>query len=211
MIALFDLDGVVMDTETQYTYFWDSMGKEYLGVDNFCSIIKGQALFQIFGKHYAGMVEEQKEITEKLNDFEANMVYDYIPGVLEFMKRLKEAGVLMAIVTSSNELKMNNVRRAHPELWELMDAVVTSEFLTKSKPDPECFIKGMEILGGKPEETYVFEDSIHGLNAGRASGANVIGLATTNPREVIEPLCDMAIDDFTGFDVQEMCKAVASR
>ncbi len=201
MIVLFDLDGVVMDTEDQYTYFWDKMGKEYLGVDDFCSRIKGQALFQIFGKHYAGMVEEQKEITEKLNAFEEQMVYNYIPGVYEFMRELKAAGIPFAIVTSSNELKMNNVKRAHPELWEICDAVITSEWFTKSKPDPECFIKGMEVLGAGPSETYVFEDSIHGINAGRASGAHVIGLATTNPRGVIEPLCEKVIDNFLGFSL----------
>ncbi len=199
MIVLFDLDGVVMDTESQYTYFWDKMGKEYLGLDNFCSLIKGQALFQIFGKYYNGMDRQQKEITERLNEFEANMVYNYVPGVLDFMKDLKRRGIPMAIVTSSNELKMNNVRREHPELWELCDAVLTSEHFTRSKPDPECFLKGMEALGGSPGETYVFEDSLHGLNAARSSGAHVIGLATTNSRELIEPLCDAVIDNFVSF------------
>ncbi len=196
MIVLFDLDGVVMDTESQYTCFWDRMGKEYLGQDDFCRLIKGQALFQIFEKYYAGMAAEQEEITSRLNAFEKEMAYDYIPGVCEFIRKLKAAGIPMAIVTSSNELKMNNVRKAHPELWDMMDAILTSEHFTKSKPDPECFLKGMEALDGRPDETYVFEDSIHGLNAGRASGAHVIGLGTTNPREIISPLCDRVINDF---------------
>ena len=190
MIALFDLDGVIMDTESQYSIFWNAMGKEYLGLDDFGRIIKGQI---------DGMIREQEEIVRKLNEYEAGMSYEYIHGADEFMKQLKAAGVPMAIVTSSNEAKMENVRRAHPELWELADAVLTSEYFTKSKPDPECFLKGMEVLGGKTSETYVFEDSLHSINAGRAAGATVIGLATTNPREVIEPLCDIVIDDFRGF------------
>ena len=201
MIALFDLDGVIMDTESQYSIFWNAMGKEYLGLDDFGRIIKGQTLFQIFGGHFDGMIPEQEEIVRKLNEYEAGMSYEYIPGADEFMKQLKAAGVPMAIVTSSNEAKMENVRRAHPELWELADAVLTSEHFTKSKPDPECFLKGMEVLGGKPSETYVFEDSLHGINAGRAAGATVVGLATTNPREVIEALCDIVIDDFRGFSL----------
>jgi beta-phosphoglucomutase-like phosphatase (HAD superfamily) len=80
-----------------------------------------------------------------------------------------------------------------------VDAILTSEDFTKSKPDPECFLKAMEVLGGTPEDTVVFEDSFHGLDAGRASGARVVGLATTNTREAIAPRCDMVIDDFTGF------------
>ena len=78
----------------------------------------------------------------------------------------------------------------------MVDAVLTSEHFSRSKPDPECFLKGMEILGGSPETTVVFEDSIHGINAGRAAGAYVVGLATTNKSEAIAPLCNLVIDDF---------------
>ncbi len=201
MIVLFDLDGVITDTEPQYKIFWDRMGLEYLGIEDFQFMIKGQALFQIYDGHFRGMLSEQEEITAKLNEYEADMTYDYIPGVYEFMQELKAAGVPMAIVTSSNEAKMANVRKAHPELWEIADAILTSEHFTKSKPDPECFLKGMASLGGTPEETYIFEDSIHGVNAARAAGAHVIGLATTLPRELLEPLCDRVLDNFLGFSL----------
>ena len=99
---------------------------------------------------------------------------------------------------------MANAYKAHPELLEIVDKVLTSEHFSKSKPDPECFIKGMEVLGGTPEDTIVFEDSFHGLAAGRASGAKVIGLATTNKREAIAPLCDMVIDDFTQLSLSDL-------
>ena len=204
MIVLFDFDGVIADTETQYTEFWNRIGREYLGQDDFGHTIKGQTLVQIFGKYFEGMDREQEEIVPQLNEFEANMSYDYIPGAQAFMKDLKAAGIPMAIVTSSNDIKMSNAYKAHPELLELVDKVLTSEYFSKSKPDPECFLKGMEILGGTPGETVVFEDSFHGLTAGRASGAKVIGLATTNKREAIAPLCDMVIDDFCGLTVQDI-------
>ena len=198
MIVLFDLDGVIMDTETQYGIFWNRTGKELLGLDDFGKRIKGQTLNHIIS-HFDGVSKDKDEIIRELYEYERNMSYDYIPGADEFMKDLHARGIPMAIVTSSNDAKMVNVRRAHPELWELTEAVLTSEHFSKSKPDPECFIKGMEILGGRPEDTYVFEDSIHGINAGRAAGAKVIGLATTNTREAIVHLCDQVIDDFRGF------------
>ncbi len=201
MIVLFDLDGVITDTEPQYKIFWDKIGLDYLGIEDFQFKIKGQALFQIYDGHFSGMLAEQEEITAELNEFELNMTYDYVPGVYEFMQNLKAAGVPMAIVTSSNEAKMANVRKAHPELWEIADVILTSEHFTKSKPDPECFLKGMSALGGKPGETYVFEDSIHGINAARAAGAHVIGLATTLAHETIEPLCEMVIKNFIGFTI----------
>ena len=196
MIVLFDFDGVIADTETQYTEFWNRIGREYLGQEEFGHTIKGQTLVQIFGKYFEGMDREQEEIVPQLNEFEANMSYDYVPGVYKFIQELKAAGIRSAIVTSSNDVKMSNAYKAHPELLELVDKVLTSEHFSKSKPDPECFLKGMEFLGGTPEETVVFEDSFHGIAAGRAAGAKVIGLATTNKREAIAPLCDMVIDDF---------------
>ena len=204
MIVLFDFDGVIADTETQYTEFWNRIGREYLGLEDFGHTIKGQTLVQIFGKYFEGMDREQEEIVPQLNEFEANMSYDYISGAYRFMQELKASGIRSAIVTSSNDVKMANAYKAHPELLELVDKVLTSEHFSKSKPDPECFIKGMEFLGGTPEETIVFEDSFHGIASGRAAGAKVIGLATTNKREAIAPLCDMVIDDFCGLTVQDI-------
>ena len=202
MIALFDFDGVVMDTEPQYTTFWDRMGMEYFGVESFAATIKGQTLIQIFEKHFPGMEEEQRKLADLVADLESNMVYDYIPGALEFMSSLKAAGIPMAIVTSSGKIKMDQVLKAHPELAALVDVVLTGEDFERSKPDPDCFLKGMKYFGASPEETVVFEDSFHGLTAGRASGACVVGLATTNKREAIAPLCDIVTDDFVGFTLE---------
>ena len=206
MIVLFDFDGVIADTESQYTYFWNKQGKDYLGLENFGHTIKGQTLVQIFDKYFNGMVKEQEEIVPNLNAFEENMSYDYIPGALEFMQALKAKGIRTAIVTSSNDIKMSKAYASHPELLELVDAVLTSEHFSKSKPDPECFLKGMEVLGATPKETVVFEDSFHGISAGRASGAFVVGLATTNKSEALTPLCDMVIDDFTSIDADKLSK-----
>ena len=205
MIALFDFDGVLMDTEAQYTRFWDETGRKFVDMDGFGSMIKGQTLVQIFGKYFADRAEEElRAVEEAINEYERNMTYEFIPGARGFLNELRQAGIPTAIVTSSNNQKMSQVYKAHPDLHTLVDAILTSEHFSKSKPDPECFLKGMEMLGGTPETTVVFEDSIHGITAGRAAGAYVTGLATTNKREVIEPLCDMVIDNFSDFSLKEL-------
>ena len=108
--ALFDFDGVVMDTESQYSIFWNGVGKKYHPeYEEFGKMIKGQTLRQIYDRYFAGMEKEQEEITEALNRFEAQMKYEYVPGVVGFMRELHTQGVKIAIVTSSNELKMANV------------------------------------------------------------------------------------------------------
>ena len=106
---------------------------------------------------------------------------------------------------------MESLYRAHPNFKERFDFILTSEDFSKSKPDPECFIKGMEKMGVKPENTIVFEDSIHGLGAGRASGAYVVGLTTTNPADVVKRLADIVIDDFEGHNIEEIMENLPSR
>lgn len=202
--ALFDFDGVIMDTETQYTLFWDEQGRKYLGQEDFGRQIKGQTLTQIYEKYFSGQPEVQSEITAGLNEFEKNMSYEYIPGVEAFLADLRRNGVKIAIVTSSNEEKMANVYNAHPEFKGMVDRILTGEMFARSKPAPDCFLLGMEVFGVTPENAYVFEDSFHGLQAGMASGATVIGLATTNPREAITGKAHYIIDDFTGMNCEKL-------
>ena len=75
--ALFDLDGVVFDTEPQYTVFWGGECRRYHpeepGLEH---KIKGQTLVQIFDKHFSGELEKEREpITKRLYEYEANMNY----------------------------------------------------------------------------------------------------------------------------------------
>jgi beta-phosphoglucomutase len=203
--ALFDFDGVVMDTETQYSLFWNKIGKQYFPqIEEFGRIIKGQTLVNIYAKYFAGMEKEQQDITARLNQFEKDMAYEYIPGVVDFMKDLRAHGVKMAIVTSSNDLKMANVYKAHPELKELVDRILTAEMFTRSKPAPDCFLLGAEVFGTVPQNCVVFEDSFHGLEAGNAAGMAVVGLCTTNPKEAIADKCKLVIPDFTAFSFEKM-------
>lgn len=195
--ALFDFDGVIMDTETQYTVFWNEQGLKYLNEEDFGRRIKGQTLAQIYEKYFSTLPEAQQEITAKLNVFEKQMSYEYIPGVEAFIAGLRRHDVKIAVVTSSNEEKMQNVYNAHPEFKGMVDRILTGEMFTRSKPAPDCFLLGMEIFGSTPDSTYVFEDSFHGLQAGMTSGATVIGLATTNSRDAITGKAHYIMDDFT--------------
>ncbi|ADV44153.1 HAD family phosphatase [Bacteroides helcogenes] len=204
MAVLFDFDGVVIDTETQYSRFWHQIGKEYLNVDDIENRVKGQTLAYIYDTFFQGMMKEQTEITDCLNRFEQEMSFDFIPGVLDFIADLHHHNVKTAVVTSSNKAKMAAVYRVHPEIETLFDRILTAEMFTASKPAPDCFLLGMEVLGTTPETTYVFEDSYNGLKAGMASGATVIGVATTNPHENIAPLCHYVLDDFRDFTYDKL-------
>lgn len=203
--ALFDFDGVVMDTEPQYTIYWDEIGKKYHPeTENFGLIIKGQTLAQIYDRYFRGMDDVQAEITAGLNIFEREMKYEYVAGVTEFMKQLRDNGVKTAIVTSSNEKKMANVYSAHPELKGLVDRILTAEMFTRSKPAPDCFLLGAKVFDTLPENCIVFEDSFHGLQAGTSAQMKVVGLSTTNPEEAIKEKCDIVIPNFSNFTYKDV-------
>ncbi len=208
--ALFDFDGVVMDTETQYSLFWGEQGRVYHPeIPQFDRKIKGQTLTQIYDKYFDGRPDLQTEITAKLNAFEASMQYTYIHGAEAFLQSLRSGGVKTALVTSSNEVKMEAVYRSHPELKGYFDEIITSERFARSKPDPECFLLGASLFHLSPSECVVFEDSFHGLAAGKAAEMKVIGLATTNLREEIEGKADYIIDDFTVMNLPALLKVHA--
>ena len=202
--VLFDFDGVVVDTETQYSIFWHQAGVDYLGMEDLENRVKGQTLVYIYDTFFPGMAKEQAEITAGLDRFEQEMSYDFIPGVEDFIADLHRHNVKMAVVTSSNDKKMDVVYRAKPEIKTMFDRILTAKMFAASKPAPDCFLLGMEVFGTTPEKTYVFEDSFNGLKAGMASGATVIGLATTNSREEIAPLCHHILDDFQGFTYDKL-------
>ena len=107
---MFDLDGVVFDTESQYSLFWGMKGKTYHPeVEHFENVIRGQKLGQILDGGLAGCEDVQRKIANELEDFERNMAYDYVPGVEDFLRDLRRAGIRPAVVTSSNDDKMQTV------------------------------------------------------------------------------------------------------
>ena len=195
--ALFDLDGVVFDTETQYTKFWGEVGKNYFPDEpDFAHKIKGSTLVQIYDRYFKGETEKQQAITKGLDDFERSMDYEYIPGFHDFILKLRELGVKTAVVTSSNIAKMENVYRSHPDFKSLFDAILTSEDFDKSKPDPDCYLKAAQRFGFQSDECVGFEDSINGLKAVKAAKMMCVGLATTNPKEVVAQYADIVIDNY---------------
>ena len=203
--ALFDLDGVVVDTESQYTEFWGIQNDTYLpDKPNMRTEIKGSTLSQIYNKYFNGQLELQKKITSELNKFESKMNYKYIDGIIDFLKDLKKNNIKIAIVTSSNDEKMKSVYQQHPEIKSLFDCIITADKITKSKPNPECYIVAANELNVPHANCFVFEDSFAGLKAGVDAKMTVIGLSTTNSKEAIEDKCDYVIPNFQDFSYNKL-------
>lgn len=202
--ALFDLDGVVFDTEPQYSVFWGEQCRLYHperpGLEH---EIKGSTLEQIFEIGWCGALEPEREkVVERLNAFEAQMRLDYVAGFETFVTDLRSKGIKTAVVTSSNRQKMANVYVKHPEFEGYFDAILTSEDFAESKPSPDCYLRAANRLNVSPDDCIVFEDSINGLCSGCAAGMMVVGLLTTNPLEKVRELSDIQIPDYTNFSLR---------
>lgn len=207
---LFDLDGVLIDSESEYTRIWSEIDARFKsGVEDFAYKIKGMTLPEILNDYYP--VEDHEAIVEMLNEREQKMKYEWLPGAHELLEILKKKDLPCVLVTSSNNLKLKHLREERPELPSYFKEIVSADKVSRSKPDPEGYLLGASLLGVEPKRCVVFEDSKQGVKAGRSSGAYTVGLTTTLPKEIIEEYCDMTIRDLAEIDIEKLAKILYKR
>lgn len=205
-VALFDLDGVVFDTEPLYTQFWSKVFEQYHPEQpNLVTAIKGQTLIWIYDRYFANSPQLQHEITTQLTAFEQTMPFEYVFGFEEFMSQLHQLNVKTAVVTSSNKSKMQQVYNQHPDFKARFDHVFTAEDFIESKPHPYCYQLGASFFGVKPVECVAFEDSINGFKAVTAAGMPLVGLSTSNPIEVISEYAEVVIPNYLQVNFTDLC------
>jgi beta-phosphoglucomutase len=194
--VLFDLDGVVVDSESQYTQFWQGLCGEYFPQDpELGQRIKGMTLDQIFSTYFPDK-SIQESINKRVSDFEATMNYEYIQGFPSFISELHLLHFRTAVVTSSNLDKMDKLYRKHPEFRRLFDRILTSEDFTRSKPAPDCYLQAAESLAIAPADCVGIEDSFNGLKSLRAARITTIAFATTNPASAVAPYADLVASNY---------------
>ena len=208
--VLFDLDGVLIDTEGTYTQFWEAVDRHFpTGVEGFAQVIKGSNLHNILHTYFP-TEEMRAQVTEMLDNFQRDMQYNYFPGAIELLKELNSNGIACCIVTSSDKRKMESLYRQHPDFPSHFQAIVTGNMVSVPKPSPECFLLGAKMLRIDIKDCVVIEDSINGLKAGMASGAHVIGLHTTCSREAISPHCHMVAPSIGNITAQSILNIINS-
>lgn len=203
--VLFDLDGVIVDTEPQYSFFWSEIGKRYFPeMPDFSLQIKGRTLLDIFERFFPAAPHEQDVIQKALTRFERTMTFTPVPGAFEFVENLRNEGVKTAVVTSSDRNKMSCLYHSFPDFNERFDRIFTAEDSPRPKPFPDCYLLAARRLGLEAKDCFIFEDSPNGLTAARQSGAKVIGLTTSLSAAEIAERCDLYIPDFTHITTAEL-------
>ena len=196
--ALFDFDGVIADTEPQYNELWGGLAKRY-GVKekDFPYLIKGMTLPNILKTYFSHLSEaEQNAIGEANRIFDEKLHLIPVPGVLDFIVRLRADGVKTGLVTSSGAIKMERAFRVM-KLEGMFDTTVFADRITKGKPDPMCYRIAAADLKSSPEDCVVFEDALNGIQAATAAGMRVIGVSTTLAPGVLEDKVYAVMPDFS--------------
>jgi HAD superfamily hydrolase (TIGR01509 family) len=112
---------------------------------------------------------------DDLADYEANLTYTAIEGVLTFLDTLKQNNIPTALVTSGDRWKVKEVT-GQLGLTGVFAAAITVNDIRRGKPDPECYLLAAQALQKLPERCLVFEDSISGVKAATAAGTFCIGV-----------------------------------
>jgi beta-phosphoglucomutase len=183
--ALFDLDGVIVDTAKYHYLAWRRLANE-LGFD-FSQAqnerLKGvsrmrslEILLEIGGLNFDEATRQS--LAAKKNAWYVEYIKkmdesELLPGAREFIVRLRTRGVRIALGTASKNapLILRNLK-----IENLFDAVIDGNKMSKAKPDPEVFLLGARELGVRPDQCVVFEDAEAGLQAAKAAGMYAVGI-----------------------------------
>jgi beta-phosphoglucomutase len=180
---LFDMDGVIIDTYQSVTDIWQDLAETYqvhISPADFNQHVYGcpvvHTLDVLFSHLNAG---QRQSIFIKMADYEAKLTYTGVRGAIPFLSSLKKHGVPTALVTSGDQLKVNEVV-SQLGLDGMFTAHVTVDDIHRGKPDPECYLLAAHKLHKSPEQCIVFEDSISGVKAAVASQATCIGIGSSS-------------------------------
>ena len=198
--VLFDMDGVITDTESigyevmreaaklqgteiSRAFFASIMGStKESGVQRFGQVYPQLDCERVYGDFHDLMLERARNRQIKL-----------MKGVTETLDLLEQRGIPCAIASSSPL----SIVRAYLEPMGILHrfcAIATGDEVTHSKPAPDIFLLAARKLGKRPEDCLVAEDSGNGLRAGRASGAKVCMVPDQIPfSEELRPFCDYVL------------------
>lgn len=201
--VFFGLDGVIVDTERYYDKFWNKIAQDSgLRIDNFASVIKGMTINSIIELYFTiCSVQEKRGIRSACSQMELSIDYKtiMIPGILDFVKFVKENGYKTGIVTSSPSQKVDVVLE-QLSLKNTFDTIITSDSIKKGKPDPMGYVLAQTNLGSESSECVVFEDSFTGIKAATYAFMRVIGVTTTLSAEFLKDYVYATIPDFKDID-----------
>ncbi|HMA99446.1 MAG TPA: beta-phosphoglucomutase [Spirochaetota bacterium] len=204
--VIFDLDGVILSTDNYHYLAWKKMAdKEGIyfdreinerlrGVSRMASL---EIILEKAEREYTD--EEKKELAEYKNNIYRESLKELSPseifsGVMDFLDFLQEKNIAVAVGSSSKNTKFILERVQLTERFK--GAVSDGTNITKSKPDPEVFIKAAQMINVAPENCLVLEDADAGVEAAKNGNMIAMGIGPAQAH----PDCDLKAEDVRSID-----------
>ena len=204
--VIFDMDGVLADSEPLYHLSMNQVlqahGHSLTDEDN--RIILGTTV-----THTWQWLKDRFGLDGRLEDWIG--VYDRVilknlkenvepsPGLYDLLDSLKTRGLRIGLASSSQANWVDTVLTTL-DVKDRFSVVVSGDMVTNGKPAPEIFLKAAGELGAEPSRCLVFEDSPHGIQAGKAAGMTVVAVLTDLTRDLDLSLADRRIESLLDFD-----------
>jgi len=210
---IFDMDGVIVDSNPYHK----------IALNQFCArhgheLSETQLREKVYGRtnkewltNLFGTLPEEtcKAYAEEKEALYRQLFKDDIQpvsGLVSFLDLLDHHQIPRAIGTSAPQSNVVfTLSKTHTQKY--FDIILNDTFVTHGKPHPEIYLKCAQALGLPNSQCIVIEDSLSGVEAGKAAGSKVIGITTTHTREELQHT-DLIIDDFNALTIEQLASLV---
>lgn len=210
--VVFDMDGIIFDSERLIIECWKEVADKYgiADIERACEACLGvnatetREIFKSFYGQDFPYDEYKKEMSEMFHSRYDGGRLPVKVGVKELLQYLKEQGKKVGLASSTRSMVVKQ-ELTDAGLIKYFDVVVGGDMVTRSKPQPDIFLKACEELGVKSEEAFAIEDSYNGIRA--ASAGKLRPLMVPDLMPVTEEMQELAECVFeTLLDVREFLK-----
>ena len=179
--VVFDMDGLMFDTERVFVQAWDYAGEKmgigkagYMTIKTLGMNVESsrQVWLEEFGDCYNE--EELRKYSREFRDnYYANNKVPVKKGLYVLLDYLKEQGYKLAVASSTPQWEVERHLK-DAGVYDYFQTVICGDMVSKSKPEPEIYLKACEAIGVQPEEALALEDSRNGLMSAHRAGMKVI-------------------------------------
>jgi len=194
---LIDMDGVLVDSTAAIARVWSRWAaRHHMDGERVTALAHGRTslatIRELFPHATPDLHEEENRWMER-GEMEDDGDVVALPGARALLCAVPQP--LRAVVTSATR-PLAEVRLRAAELWDLVGHLVTASDVTHGKPNPEPYLKGAASLEMPPQDCVIIEDAASGTSAGKAAGARVLAVRTTNEdAELLAAGADWIVND----------------
>ena len=212
--VIFDMDGVIVDTEPVHHYAYYEHFK-LLGIDvsaEMFATFTGNSTKNVFQKikDHFGVVEEVEVLVNKkrsiFNDaFDTKEDLFLLDGVEDLIKNLHQNGIQLILASSASKVTIDRVFRRF-DLHQYFSYIVSGEDFPQSKPNPAIFNEAVRLSNTPKENCIIIEDSTNGIKAAHAAEVFCVGYKSANTKKQDYSLANVVIDKFEDLDFLNLLK-----